>query len=70
MASGSDTIAAIVDTAKDAVQGLTNRIGGKSTAATAVGGRKTLKRRDVEKLKAFGFDKVAAVLCYSCQLSR
>ena len=69
MVSGSDTIAAIVDTAKDAVQGLTNRIGGKSTVA-AVGGRKTLKRRDVEKLKAFGFDKVAALLCYSSQLSR
>jgi len=57
----------MVDAVRDAVRSLT-----RSAAATAAGagGRKALKRRDVDKLKAFGFDKVAAVLCYSDKLAR
>jgi len=58
----------MMDAAKDAVHGLSARISGKSAAA--LGGRKPLRRRDVDKLKTFGFDKVAAVLCYSAQLAR
>lgn len=50
------------------MQVLASRVSGKSSAAGS--GGKPLKRRDADKLKTFGFDKVAAVLCYSNQLAR
>jgi hypothetical protein len=56
----------MVDAAKTTVR----RLMGGEGAGASVGGRMALKRRDVEKLKTFGFDKVAAVLCYSKELAR
>lgn len=63
--SGSDTLATVTEAIRAAVQ----RLSGQPSNVGAAG-RKALKRRDVEKLKTFGFDKFAAVLCYSNQLAR
>jgi len=54
----------VVDSVKAAVQRLT---GGKGSSLGAAKGR---KRRDLDKLQSFGFDKIAAVLCYSDELAR
>ena len=59
---GADTLLSVVDSVKAAVQRLT---GGKGSASA-----KGRKRRDLDKLQSFGFDKIAAVLCYSDELAR
>lgn len=51
----------------DAVQRLTKSgLGGRKGG----GGKQPVKPRDVEKLRTFGFDKVAVLLCYSDKLAR